>query len=188
MRIGFDIDDTLIQLRKHAFGIYKRKLNKDFSDEIFHGIDTVEIHRPFELSDEEGTQMWQDNRPEIYFTNCPAYEHAIEVLNELVKEGHDIFYITARPKGYCKQTIEWVKELGFPVVDSQFYCGMEDHEKVEIIKDLQLDFYIDDKPKVLDTLADLSTHLIVFNQAYNQHAKYTRLYKWDEFVNIINKI
>lgn len=187
MRIGFDIDDTLIQLRKHAFQLFKKKFNKEVDDEIFPTINTVEIYAPFELTNEDGYKYWDEFRPELYFTDCPAYEHAIEVLNELAKEGHDIFYITARPKKYKEQTMEWVKQMGFPVVDEQFYCGMADHEKVEIIKDLHLDIYIDDKPNVLDTLTDLSTHLIVFNQPYNQEVSYTRLYKWDEFVTLINK-
>ena len=29
MKLGFDIDDTLINLREHAFHIYKRRLKKE---------------------------------------------------------------------------------------------------------------------------------------------------------------
>ncbi len=31
MKFGFDIDDTLINLREHAFHIYNKKLNKSWT-------------------------------------------------------------------------------------------------------------------------------------------------------------
>ncbi len=30
MRFGFDIDDTLINLREHAFQLYNKKLNQEW--------------------------------------------------------------------------------------------------------------------------------------------------------------
>ena len=35
MRFGFDIDDTLINLREHAFNIYNKKLNQNVPIDIF---------------------------------------------------------------------------------------------------------------------------------------------------------
>ena len=42
MKFGFDIDDTLINLRQHAFKLYNKKLNQDLSLDTFHTIPTVE--------------------------------------------------------------------------------------------------------------------------------------------------
>ena len=36
MKFGFDIDDTLIDLRQHAFHIYNKKLNKNIPIEVYH--------------------------------------------------------------------------------------------------------------------------------------------------------
>lgn len=186
MKFGFDIDDTLIDLRRHAFRIYNKKLNMAVSEDVFEEIPTVEIHEAFGLTAEQGSRMWKDTMPEIYFTDCPSYADAKEVLNGLAEAGHDIYYITSRPKGYCIQTREWVKAQGFPVVDERFYCGMADHEKNEIIKRLQLDVYVDDKPAVLNTLAGTKTKAIVKNQSYNQQVDNVRLTNWHEFHALIN--
>ena len=89
---------------------------------------------------------------EIYYTACPPYPDAVETLVELSNQGHEIYYITARPKEHGERTKKWMIEQGFPVQDDRFFCGMKDQEKVEIIQSLQLDYYFDDKPDVLNTL------------------------------------
>lgn len=185
MKFGFDIDDTLINLRHHAFLLYNKKLNQDLSLEVFNSIPTVEIHAPFGLTNEAGSQMWKDCMEEIYFTDCPSYPHALNVLKQLEAEGHEIYYITSRPKGHCQQTRDWVKAQGFPVVDERFFCGMADHEKIDIIKNLDLDIYVDDKPTVLNTLKDLKTKLIVRDQSYNRDYDAVRLVNWEDFLELI---
>lgn len=186
MRFGFDIDDTLIDLRRHAFYLYEEKLGRKASIEAFEQLKTVAIHSLFDLTNEEGKKMWQDTMEDIYFTNCPSFDMAKEVVNGLVAAGHEVFYVTARPKHYCEKTREWMKAQGFPVVDAKFFCGMEDHEKIDTIRNLHLDYYIDDKPAVLDTLVGIDTMLLIKDQSYNQEAtRYPRLYQWNEFKDLV---
>lgn len=187
MRFGFDIDDTLINLRGHAFHIYNRKLNKNIPIEVFNELNRVEIHEPFGLTDDEGNAMWRDSLEEIYFTTCPPYENAIETLQELDKQGHEIFYITARPKVHGERTKQWMKESGFPVKDENFYYGMQDHEKVHIIRKLKLDYYFDDKPAILNTLLEEPVHVYLKDQSYNRHLSLPRITHWTELTKLINK-
>jgi uncharacterized protein len=179
MKFGFDIDDTLINLREHAFHIYNKKLNKEVSLDEFHAITRVEIHEPFGLSDAEGSKMWNSSLEEIYYTSCPAYPGAIELLHQLVEDGHEIYYITSRPKEHGERTKNWLKEQGFPVEDNNFYYGMKDSEKVDIIRSLQLDYYFDDKPDVLNTLAnESSVRIYVKDQSYNKQLQFPRITNW----------
>src|SRR5690606_7035963 len=141
MRLGFDIDDTLINLREHAFHIYKNNLNKNVPLSEYHALQRVEIHEPYGLTDDEDSQLWKSSLEEIYYTNCPPFEGAVEVLDKLIADGHEVFYITARPKDHGERTKEWLKQRGFPVVDGHFFYGMKDHEKIHIIKKLDLDYY-----------------------------------------------
>ncbi|MFD2043317.1 HAD family acid phosphatase [Ornithinibacillus salinisoli] len=186
MKFGFDIDDTLINLREHAFNLYKQKLNKQLSRDDFLAIKRVEIHEPFGLSDEQGKEMWNSSLEEIYFTDCPAFPGAIETLLELDHQGHDIYYITARPKEHGERTKDWMKEQGFPIQDDHFYYGMKDEEKVHIIQDLDLDFYVDDKPSVLRTLSNTSVNLVVKDQSYNEEVKVARIVDWVDFMTVMN--
>lgn len=180
MKFGFDIDDTLINLRQHAFELYNHKLQKNIALENFHALKTVEIHEPFGLNATEGKQLWNTLREEIYFTNCPPFPDAIEALNELVSNGHEVYYITARKKQFAEKTKDWMKKVGFPVIDSHFFCGMEDHEKVCIIQELQLNYYFDDKPAVLETLQGSPTRLYVKDHPYNQHLELNRIKDWKQ--------
>ncbi|MBM6619290.1 5' nucleotidase, NT5C type [Bacillus suaedaesalsae] len=180
MKIGFDIDDTLINLREHAFEIYKRKLNIDVPSEQFYELNRVEIHELFGLTDEQGNNMWNRSLEEIYYTECPPYDGAIETLKELMAEGHEIYYITARPKEHGERTKEWMKKKGFPIEDTRFFYGMQDHEKVNFIKELQLDYYVDDKPAILETLSQESVQPLLKDQSYNRNYPGPRIFHWYE--------
>lgn len=186
MKFGFDIDDTLIDLRAHAFALYNKKLGKNVALEAFQALQRVEIHEPFGLTDTEGAAMWNRSLEDIYFTDCPSFEGALETLQALAQQGHEIYYITSRPKQYCKQTREWMRAQGFPVTEGHFFCGMQDTEKVAIIKELALDVYVDDKPAVLETLQDVKTKVILKNQSYNKHVELPRLNHWHDFLRLTN--
>ncbi len=111
-----------------------KKLEKNIPIETFQALQRVEIHEPFGLTDSQGSAMWNSSLEEIYFTDCPIFEQALETLQGLNQQGHDIYYITSRPKHYCAQTQEWMSALGFPIKEGHFFCGMQDAEKVAIIK------------------------------------------------------
>ena len=185
MKFGFDIDDTLIDLRRHGFNIYKEKLASDVCETKFDALPTVEIHSLFDLTNEQGKEMWISSMEDIYFTDCPTFPEALETLKALANEGHEIYYITSRPKKFCPRTKAWMKANGFPIVDERFYCGMEDHEKIEIIKSLELDYYIDDKPAVLETLKDVSTKVLLKHQSYNTSLNIPRLMNWCDFKGLL---
>lgn len=186
MKFGFDIDDTLINLREHAFHIYNKKLEKTIDIDIFNNIKRVEIHEPFGMSDEQGNEMWNSSLEEIYYTSCPSFPGAVETLQKLEKDGHEIYYITARPEEHGERSKEWLKKQGFPVQDNRFFYGMKDEEKIFTIQKLKLDYYVDDKPAVLQTLLAGSTKLYVKDQVYNRHLQdIPRIENWAYFIRDI---
>jgi uncharacterized protein len=185
MKFGFDIDDTLIGLREHAFNLYQKKLGHSVSMDVFNALDRVEIHTAFGLTDQEGKEMWNSSLEEIYYTDCPPYPGTTEALQQLDSEGHEIYYITARAAEHGEHTKEWMKQQGFPVRDGHFFCGMKDADKVETISKLQLDYYVDDKPEVLETLAGSMVHVLVKDQSYNRHLDMPRIKQWAELKDLI---
>ena len=185
MKFGFDIDDTLINLREHAFQIYNKKLNRNVNVDLFHALEKVEIHELFDMTAEQGSEMWSSSLDEIYYTSCPPYPDAVETLQRLASEGHDIYYITARPKEHGERTMEWMIENKFPVQKERFYYGMNDVDKVHIIKDLELDYYFDDKPAVLETLSDRPLNVFAKSQPYNTHLDIQRIVNWSELFDLL---
>ncbi|AIY04174.1 haloacid dehalogenase family protein [Planococcus sp. PAMC 21323] len=186
MKFGFDIDDTLINLREYAFHYYQKQFGQQVDSAIFHELNRVEIHEAFGLSDEEGKDMWNRSLDFLYFTECPLYSGALELLKQLESDGHEIFYITSRPIAYTEDTFSWMVKQGFPIIRENFFCGMKDSEKVDIIKDLQLDYYFDDKPAVLNTLVHEPVNVIVKDQSYNRHLELPRVKNWDELGDLMN--
>lgn len=186
MRFGFDIDDTLIDLRRHAFSLYNKTFQQQLSAAVFEMIQRVEIHEPFGLTDEQGSEAWKAHLEEIYFTNCASFPHAQQILQQLVAEGHDVYYITARPKEYCARTQQWMIAQGYPIVKGHFFCGMKDAEKIATIQQLELDVYVDDKPTVLETLAAVKTMPIIRDQPYNRQGNWARLTDWQDFLKMIH--
>ena len=186
MRFGFDVDDTLINLREYAFHYYQEQLDKRVDIDIFHALNRVEIHEAFGLSDEEGKNMWNRSLDFLYFTDCPLYPGALELLKQLESAGHEIFYITSRPPEHMENTFSWLVDQGFPVERENFFCGMKDSEKAGIIKNLQLDYYFDDKPAVLDTLTNEPVRVVVKDQSYNRHLDLPRVKSWDQLGNMMN--
>jgi uncharacterized protein len=185
MKFGFDIDDTLINLREHAFQLYNKKLNQNVQPDVFKALKTLEIHEAFGLTAEEGSRLWNSLLEEIYYSSCPPFPHAVETLQELEKQGHEVYYITARAKEHGERTKKWLIGNGFPVHEDRFYCGMNDSEKVNIIKELQLDYFFDDKPAVLETLSDLSIKVYAKDNSYNRHLNIPRITCWSELKEII---
>ncbi|SNZ15402.1 hypothetical protein SAMN05421503_2624 [Terribacillus aidingensis] len=189
MKIGFDIDDTLINLREHAFHLYNKKMNQQIPLAVFHKLERVEIHEPFGLTEEQGRDMWNASLEEIYYTTCPPFPNAVELLQEFERDGHEIYYITSRPKEHGERTKAWMQALGFPVKNEQFFYGMKDEEKNNIMKELQLDYYFDDKPEVLNTLLNESdTKVFVKHQSYNQNVQLPRISELSEIRELITNV
>lgn len=186
MRLGFDIDDTLINLREHAFHLYNEKLGRQVDIARLRELRCIPIHEAFGMSLEEGRSMWDTHREAIYFGDCPPYPGAVESLLELDRLGHEIYYITARRPEYCADTLSWLTEAGFPVAPGRFFCGMGDGEKVHVIRELALDYYFDDKPAVLNTLAGLSLRVCVRDQPYNRELALPRIHSWGELLAWLN--
>ena len=64
------------------------------------------------MTSEEGGHMWNSLLDEIYYTSCSPFPYAVETLQELERQGHEIYYITARPKEHGEQT-KWLIEKDF---------------------------------------------------------------------------
>ena len=64
---------------------------------------------------------------------------------------------------------------------------MNDEDKVHIIKELELDYYFDDKPAVLETLGDCHVKSFAKTQSYNQHLDIPRIGDWSELFELLLK-
>ncbi|MFV9510941.1 5' nucleotidase, NT5C type [Tepidibacillus sp. LV47] len=183
MRIGVDIDGTIKQTQKAAIQLYNEELNMDVKEEE---VTTFYLDEPFGLSYEEGRKLWRKLEAKIYTIGIPL-EGAPEALQQLKKEGHEIFFITARPnvKRIRAITEAWLQKHGFPFDGTNLYMNI--HDKGKIAKDLRIDLFFEDDPEHLDRLLAANIHTVIVDARYNQHYNQAipRIKDWTEGLEYI---
>ncbi|WP_047151828.1 5' nucleotidase, NT5C type [Aneurinibacillus tyrosinisolvens] len=188
MKIGFDIDDTLNDMRYTVTRMFNETLQREITNEFVDTFPTLHIYDAFNLSREEGRLLWKQLQSRIHEESLPL-EYASNILNKLAKEGHEIFYLTAREDTLeiREATTEWLRKHDFPFKEAHFYIGMKDEEKAGIAQGLGLDLFFDDKPHVLSAFEGTGIRVYIKNTCYNQHASYQRISSWSELEKIVEE-
>lgn len=164
MKFGIDIDGTIKDTTRAAIEVFNRELNQDVKVE--HSTDFY-LDKVYGLTKEEGKEMWRKLEEEIYELGLPL-EHASSVLNELVQQSHEVFFITARPDiGNVREiTINWLREHGFPYTGDNLI--MDSRNKAKVAKELEINLFFEDAPDHLENLIENGIHTIIVDAPYNR--------------------
>ncbi len=139
MRIGIDIDDTLVNT-SDSFDEIVKKYNINFSKKF--------------------KDNWTEDEMKFIFTNylketlvnAKLKENAKEVLEYLSSLGHELIVITARTEAHCSGievfTKKFMKENDIKI--NEFYFG--EYKKSEIAKKIKIDVMIDDNYDVYNNM------------------------------------
>lgn len=108
---------------------------------------------------------------------------AIEGLNRIVDAGHEVMYITNRPKYALEDTKVALSKHNFPSSDRlKFANGL----KSPVIIHYGVDVFIDDSPRTIteicvDTVARIYCMDYPFNRGIDVQ-NYTRVSSWEQFL------
>lgn len=165
MRIGIDIDDTLVSTSE-SFNEVKKKYNINFSKDWKDNWTKEEMNFIFNTYLEE------------ILLGAKIKENAKEVTDYLYSLGHELIVITARTDNYCKtmkeKTLEILKKQGLKV--SKFYFGQI--KKSDLAKELNIDLMIDDSKYVYDNMKKDGIDCILFGD---------RIKNWNEILEYIKQ-
>jgi hypothetical protein len=171
MRIGLDFDNTI--------ACYDSAIAK-LAEEIFELPDLVPrtklgVRDYLRMQDRE--VEWTAFQGELYgpgMRYAQAYEGAIETMLELSTLSHELFIVSHRskkpyagpPHDLHAAARAWLKETvqshGLFTNDQVFFLESRD-EKVQMIKELGCDIFLDDLPEVLEaTEFPMTTRGILF--------------------------
>lgn len=157
MKIGIDLDDTLVQnnIILNVLKKYKIDYNHiNFTNGIENtGLPTKVINEIF------------NNFLSPLMGKLKPTKHAIHIIEELVRYNHDIYIITARPLKLKKITEKLVKSL-FPGIklENIIYVGKSD--KSNIIKKLKISVMVDDNISYINKLNLNKTFMfILYNES-----------------------
>ena len=164
MRIGIDIDDTLVSTSQ-SFDEVRKKYNIIFSK-----------NWKDEWTKEEMNFIFNKYLEEILL-GAKFKENSIEVVNHLHALGHELIVITARGNNYCKamkeKTLEILKRKGLKISEIYF----EQTKKSDLAKELNIDLMIDDSRYVYDNMKKDGIDCILFGdniKTWNEVLKYIK--------------
>jgi uncharacterized HAD superfamily protein len=169
MRIGIDIDNTLVKTEIKASELYKKIYNEDF----------------FALPKISQYRFCGENKETIY--EADFFENSIDVLKRL-KQKHEIYFITARSnKNVLKmeeKTIDMLKENGI-IYDG--ICFGND-SKIKAYKELKIDIMIDDDYDVYTEIINDGKKAILFEGNLNKGKEGLKFNNWLDIEKYIERM
>ena len=184
MRIGIDIDDTLID-SCDVVEEYAYKHSKEYGDGSVILNNIYKILRG-NFTEKEMTDFFNDYACEMG-SKQKVKKNAKEIIDRLKDEENSIYIITARSDRFYKDVNKYVKEFldennikYDKIITSCFY-------KVDVCKNEKIDIMFDDAIDTCESLCDNGIDAVVFNSKLNisKDTKCKRVNSWDEVYNYI---
>jgi len=199
MRIGVDLDDVIAVCAVP----YLRRFAQEYKVEL---PDEKEIgwHLLREMDDKVSPGERDRFRIKLYdgtfFSELEMYEDCPIVLERLVQQGHEIFFITARAERRRMVTETWLREkriLDYAKAvhlkphgefNPDYPRGRYDAEgsaqyKTRLAQELRIDVFCEDDTLISRSLAEAGIRVVLFDHPWNrevEHERVTRVSGWAE--------
>lgn len=174
MRIGIDIDNTIVNTRETVFK-YKRKSK-------FKKYKGYYYDWPLEIKEE-----FLDTYVEEIHMHAKVKEYAKEAIDILKEMGHEIILVTYRDNIRSNEsqsnTKKYLKEHSIYYDDLLFGS----FDKGKVCKEKNIDLLIDDSLENIESVAKEGIDVLVYPMSYNKKTKYPRVNNWKEVLEYINK-
>lgn len=185
MKLGIDIDGTIKDTHKAAVEVYNQELGKNVH---IDDVPDFYLDKPYGLTPQEGRKMWRKLEEKIYTLGLPL-PHASEVLTQLVRDGHEVYFITARPgmDNIRRVTKAWLKKHNFPYNGNNLL--MNSQNKAKVAKKVGIDLFFEDADEHLSKLIAENVPTIIVDAVYNRHLfpNHPRITDWREVHTIVEE-
>ena len=195
MNIGIDIDDTISETfetllpyaQKYTIEDLKRESKVHIDGNLGNHFYIVYMN---DWNEQEATEFWNKYYGEI-LRELNIKKFAAEAINNLRKQGHKIYLITARwdmPNDNVKEiTRNWLSDN--KVEYDELIINASD--KLKIVQEKNIDIFIDDSFKNCKNIVD-NTNIKVYmmtsrvNSDFNDE-KIKRVFSWPEIYDLISR-
>jgi uncharacterized HAD superfamily protein len=155
MNIAFDLDGVLYPWHTAAYN-YLKETRKD----ITASFRDLWAYPYANISKEDWDYL--ASIPLLYSIMIPT-KKILEMLSGLDKEGHTIYYITNRHGDLERITRKYLDDYNFP----QAFNLIHTEDKGMVVRTLEIDIIVEDKPKNLESLVGLC-RTIGIEQVWNE--------------------
>lgn len=159
--ICIDIDGTMSD--PYFFIPYLNKLTgKILTKDDYTSIDWNDTYGP------EFKDIYEnfDDKYTYIYNEVELQEGVKEVIDMLVENGDNVYFVTARSHTIDKITKEWIKSKGLDASKVHSLSGNEG--KVETAKKLNCDVFIEDDPNNIENLLKAGFDVIAMESNYNK--------------------
>ena len=193
MRIGVDVDGVMYKWSKTARYMLREMLPG--SPYTREGPMGQEADRWDYIKDnvapEHWKWLWTEGVRLGLFRHGHIIKGAIEGVNALATDGHDVVIITHRPKAAVTDTLQWLAFANFPLAGVHILTDQQPKSTVPC------DVYIDDKPENVIDMATVSGVKLValYDAPWNQKFVLSpegwpikRVRSWKEFIRLVRAL
>lgn len=159
--ICIDIDGTMID--PYFFIPYLNELTgENVKEEEYTSIDWNDTYGPqyqniYENFDVEYSHIYKE---------ANILDGAKEVVDKLLKNGDQVYFVTARSKDIDEITKSWIEKQGLD--SSRVYSLSGNSGKVKMAEKLQCDYFIEDDPNNVKNLLKAGYKVLLMDTNYNK--------------------
>lgn len=175
LKIGLDIDGVVAD----SFVVFRRELNKHYGKEITK-FDDYDMSKLYNVAWEDMSAFFAQNMEYLFSTPVPM-DGAVATIHAWLREGHEIFYITARKCGAEERvTLKWFDQNNIPRAKAVF---VGEASKTFAVKQFAIDIFVEDYLGNALEIAAAGVPVLLLDAPYNRGKTprgVTRCYNWKE--------
>lgn len=176
MRVGVDIDGVVC----NSYPLWLQELNRYYQKNIT-AITDYEMHLLFDVPWDDMNDFFVKNAETLLGQPEPV-KGAKEGIESLIREGHEIIYVTARTPEEKDMTLKWFRKHGIPF-EHVLFTGFK--SKVDWVKQWDMKVFIEDYMKNAKAIAAAGVPVFLLDANYNREETaqgVTRCHSWEEIL------
>ena len=179
MRIGVDIDGVVCD----SYPAWLQELNLHYGKNITVVTD-YEMHLVFDVPRDDMNNFFVVNVERLLMMPKPV-SGAKEGIEALLREGHEVIYVTARTPEEKDITVRWLTMHEIPHEHERvLFSGFK--SKVDLVKQWGIEVFIEDYQVNAKAIAESGVPVLLLNASYNQdkplQTGITRCQSWNEIL------
>jgi len=177
MKIGIDLDDTVVSHTKNFVLLARERGHRDATE---NAVRTATFKARFSADD------YLSLKNTLYgpmSVSAEPMEESVDILHRLARGGTDIFIISRRTPSSREYALDWItKHLCDSVSPQKVFFTERDEDKDGVCASLGVQIFLDNKQEVLRHIALARTFPVLFDCFDTEKdAPFTRVRNWREF-------
>lgn len=189
MRIGINFDNTIVDTNYSLIDFINKFRSKDnyisYSDFDKSLECSIWDYKELTLKEKQYRNIYQKELIQV----IDIYPLANNEITTSIIEGDEIHLISSRDPKLKSDIFLLLKRYGVLLDYDKIHLGLDVNNKINKVKELKLDFYIDDEPEVISKAKKNGIEIVVKDTEYNKNYKnLIRLECYSQFKHIKKKI